>query len=723
MGNENFQPVEVATEGGFQPIEEAPTSVVTGQPVPTAEEKIQAGKDVAAGAVRYGVPIAAGIATGGMGTAANLAINAATVGLSEITARQIERASTDPEMADLVNDLKAGGVAAGIDIGVGGSLAAIGRATNAIARRVLLPKTLNPSVDAAQTVLGRLTEKGKASRRFWNKWRGNNPFSLSLGQLQGEERNLVTFFESIARGGSGAGVMSRFDARNTDHIAEIMGNYFDMRTTGKSAPEIGQFINRFLNTGDDAISAIKPVQAYKKYLYKQFDRALENTPNAIVDGTQLREYLRRSTDQDILKIYSQCRSLGLLPPLKGKPSQTTRRVMTETRRSSASKGSQIADVTRENLLKPGSQLTRTKTKTDAERIGSGETQTMAETNRTILADTQPLDVEVDEAWKQLTAADVDKVIHTMNDFFVEGKEFAPLNKRIAKLRDQIEPQFEKVLSKNPEAKSWRDAANTFFGAKEDALFNKVLDQLRNTLNKTPSGVAAILDPVKGNAGVTYDKLMNIKNGIYFSSAVPYGMGKEGVDKMWESGILRPMRHRFLDASTVDGVLDPVKLMGNIQKIEKEAPEVLVELFGSSKQVDFIKEMASTWTTMLKSKPEKSVFIQLKTAAAIGGAGGGIWSYFNGDNPASGAATGAFTGAAVILASPYMMAKILTNTKMTRQLTDGIRQSNKLGRIAPAFGVALRKAAEMYPVSQMFREAQSTDAQAFYSFAPIEQQQQ
>jgi hypothetical protein len=710
-------------------------STITDAPIPSGEEKIaqsaQAVKDIAAGAVRYGIPTAGALATGGLTTIPSLLVNAGIVGASEFSARQIERIGSDPKIDEIWNDLKASATAGAIDLGVGGALAGVGRGITSVARRALLPREIPGDVELAQSILGRLSKSGKAAAKKWKIFKGKDPFSLTLGQLNRDERGFVTFLEGVARGGSGGGVMTKFDNRNIKHVEEALTKYFDSVTAQRSGPEMGAFFKRMFGFDvDSPIDIFKPVEAYRAYLYKRYDKALAQYSDVPIDGTKLREFFKKSTDQDMIKIYSQLRATDLVPPLEGIPNKVTRATRSTARRVTSAATNDIADVTRTDLLKKAHTPKRTLTQTEASRAGEAARTVETQTTREILADPRALKSEVDKSWKNLSPEQVDSIIRNINDFYSATDD--KFNKRLMFLKSQIEAPYEKFLVQNPELQEIRKTANSFFGQKEDALYNATMMATRKALKKSPSGVVQLFDPLKGNVAHKYDNLMSLKDGIFFSAATPpvavsknktiLATGTEKVRELYENSILQPLRFRFVDAATNNqGLLDGASLLKNIEKIEAEAPEMLNELWGSPQAVKNIRELASTLNTLQTSSPDKSIFIQLKTAAALGTVGGGMWSYFNGDNPAVGGATGAAVGAATILLAPRMLARTLSNPTITRALTDGITDSVKFRGVSPKLAIIFRKMAEMYPVSKMFRDETSTDSQQFYNFAPIQQE--
>jgi len=121
---------------------------------PTPEESAAANQQFATGAVRYGVPIAAGIATGGASAIPQLVIQALAAGGSEIAARRMERTEEDPELDTMMSDLKAGGVTGLLDVGINLATRGIGAGFRRIGRKIFIPSEIPLEVQIAQETLG-----------------------------------------------------------------------------------------------------------------------------------------------------------------------------------------------------------------------------------------------------------------------------------------------------------------------------------------------------------------------------------------------------------------------------------------------------------------------------------------------------------------------------------------------------------------------------------------
>lgn len=609
---------------------------------PSAEYRSQQGKDVVAGVARYGGPIA-----GGLLFPASITAQAGTTAISEFTARQIERAGSDPELQSIWADLQAGGLAGGVDLGFSLLFKGIGAGVRKLGQRLFLPKELPPAIEMAQeTLSGASRTKTKtALLSRWQKWIGggkSRPFSLTFGQLNAEEQGFISWLEGVSRSSlGGRGMMQRFDLRNEKVVTKLFDDYTAMRMTQMTDPEIGVFVERVLGSKSPG-EAFKPVEAFRKYLYKQFDDGLARTSTTI-DGTKLRDFIVDRQDELVSKTYRGLRAEGVLPNL-----------------------------------------------TD------------------------------DTAWSTLSAADVDKTIRGINSGWRDGADTD--NKILSYMRRRIEPEFEELVNSVPGLNDIWQTAKKYKALENENFQNKLILSLRKKLTDTPSAVANMLDAATGDPATTYDKLMRVKDTLYFSAAAPSspeipggGLGTRAVEKMWDKSIIRPLRYRFISHALDDGILNPTKLLNQIEKIESTTPELLTELFGGSSQIEYIKRLANT-LNIVNQKGERNIFIQLKQAGAIGtvgaAAGAGVAAYTD-DNPA----IGAVKGATFVLVSPIALSYVLNRPTLVRMLTDGLEAGPKSHVLA----VALRKIGGQKLASSAYKELDSSRSVEYFTQLPSQQE--
>lgn len=642
-----FKPVKEVTEGGsFKPVREVsqPTSAITGRqgrdPFEQTSEALGKYKQAAATGVRYGVPIAAGLATGGMGFAAQAGLGGLAAFGAELTASQIERAGEDPELDALWQDIKAGGAAGALDVAGTTATHGLGKLLVKGAGRFLIKSRAIPKeVELAQAVLATPANKKEATK--WWKWTGKDPFSLSLHQLNPEEQGLVYHLEAIARSGSGAGRFAKFDERNVKHVQAVLEDYIGQRAQQSTGPEFASFINRILGETNKPGELFKPVLAYRTHLYEKYKEALSGVSGAAINGSSLRKVIRQTKDPRMVDVYRELRAMDLLPALK-----------------------KASD------------------------------------------------------WEKLDVLKVDEAIHQMNGMQEAGKSSELFNKRLHYMRQQLRQPYDEFLETQPGLQKYKDAANKFYGKEQDLLNNATIKTIRHTLIEKPSTVIHIVKPTKGDPAASYDALMRLKNGLKFSAESPKtpgtsisGMGMKEASKEWENNVLRPLRFEFvLGATDNNGIFQPKKILQRIKKIESAGvPQYLNEIWGSPKQVKQIKELFRAMDYTQTATTGKSIFVQMKTAAAVTAGGAGVWALFAGDSPKQ-AATG-IGGAAVIMMSPAILAKTLANPRLCRALYDGYSEKRIFTGIGAKMSLALRKMSQMKAASEIDHE--------WYRFRPME----
>lgn len=734
----------------FQPVG-PDVSTITGKPTPTPQEAIQSGKDVAAAAVRYGIPIAAGIANPSLAIP-TLIQQALIAGGSEFAARRIERAESDPELDTIWNDLKAGGATGALDLGVNLAFRGMGAAIRKVGQKLLIPSemplevrmayevppkglaaTKAPTeVQIAQEMLGELPnapvgKPGIVKRflRFVKGDTGKRPFSLTYGQINAEEQRFIGWLEGISRAGIGSrGVMSGFDLRNEKAVEGLIEKYVEARATEATGPEFARLATRIIGDLKPAREGVGemflPVQAYRKFLYTRFETALAES-GGLVDGTALRKYIRESgAIQKGLPndIYAMLRSEGLVPPLETPSS--IRKSVTTTRTSKIGEESidTMQDITRTNL-ETGKE-TRKYFSEEGTKAAStkGTTQTIKE-SETVVGMTEE---ELAREWANLPASDADKVIKLINAQWKDGND--SVNNILKYMGQKVEDPFQKFLRSDPTLKSLHDAADTFFKKEVNYMRNSAIKAFRKTLAQNPSKVMSLLGggSTSPNAKVVYDRLISLKQALQFSSETPrvgealskavsaegLPVGTEAMQKMYDEALLKPLRYRMI-ANNVDS-LGHFNPDGFLQMLNKNAdvPEFFEEVFGGATQVDDIKRLMTTLSVLKRGGPEKNIFIQLVQAGQIaGGIGAAGTAIFSDD---ANIKASSIAGGALVLLGPYAMSRMLTNSTTIRAFTDGLEAGVRSGR----FAMGLRKIAEMKVASSFFRDEPSGDAVGYYT---------
>ena len=724
-------------------------------------------RDLAASAVRYGLPVAAGVAFPQLSLPAIIG-QAVLAGGSEITARMIERTGSDPTLDTLWSDIEAGGITGAIDLGVNMATRGLGAAFRFVGDKLFIPSEaplsvqlatntvgnrlsgVAPEIRTAQETLGKLpgeapdTILGRFSR--WMKSKSAaRPFSLTYGQINGEEKNFIGWLEGMARAGIGSkGKMTKFDLRNERAVIDAVENYVHERASKATAPDFAMFAKRIIGEVDDPGEMFEPVIAYRKYLYKKFEDGLVAS-GGTVDGTALRKYIREGGTIEgglPLSIYSQLRSQGLVPPLE--PSAIKR--TTTTRVSTTKKGGStvneqsdtINDITKTDLLDPNATPVNTQTRLEKNIQGKREIDNAAQYETTRLAETfgGQTEQEIAAEWAAIPAKDTDKIIKFINHAWEDGK--TQHNNVLKYMGDKIEQNFMKLIRSDPNLSQIHDAADTFFKKEVGFTRNSAIKGMQKALTENPSKALALLGgssktPV---AREVYDRLMRLKQALHFSAATPTQAvphpalsntgiihtptsaatfpGNKQAAQLWDRAFLEPIRYNMLTRN-IDtyGSLKPRQFL-QMLNANDDVPEFFNEVFGGAAQVEHVKKLMTTLSVLQQAPREKNIYIQLAQAGAIGGAFGGVsQAIFSDEVTITGAAIGAGVG---VMVGPYALAKMLTNAELIRSFTDGLTQGIRSSRLA----IALRKLGEMGYVSNFVRDNPTEDAVNFYTTIPQDQ---
>ncbi len=701
--------------------------------VPTDAAADEAAGSVAATAVRYAPTLIAGAINPSLAIP-TLIRQAALAGGSEFAARRIEAAESDPELDTLWNDLKAGGATGVLDLGVNLAFKGMGKAFRKIGEKILMPSEmpLEVRIETAQQILGELPsapiKKSGKLRRFMG-FAKNRPFSLTLGQINAEEQRFIGWLEGIARAGViSRGVMSRFDLRNEKALIAQIEKYVKSRATETTGPGFARFAKRII--GDlkqprkDVGEMFLPVEAYRKYLYTQFEGALVDS-GAVVDGTMLRRFIldNEAAEKGLTtQVYAAMRAEGLVPPLKT-PSKVRRSVTTtQTKKVGEESIETMQDITRTDL-ETGKEARRHFAETGEKASATkGTTQTVRE-SEVVEGLTE---TELAQDWANRPVSDVDKIIKIINahweDDVTKGKLAKRINRVLSKMKERIEPRFEKAMGK--EATELRDTANTFYGKEQDYLHNVAINELRKVIKNNPTRAMSLLGggTATPNAKITYDKLMSLKEALQFSAGTPrvgealgkavsetgFPAGREAMQQMYDETFLKPLRFRMIvDSADGAGRLNPDKFLKMLDK-NADVPEYFEEVFGGVTQVNNIKRLMTALSIQTKQIPEKNIFIQLVQAGQIIGLAGGVSGAILSDDVEM--KSGSLVAGALVFLGPYSLSKMLTNPTMTRAFTDGISAGARSGR----FAMSLRKVAEMRVASEFYREQPTADATKYYT---------
>lgn len=685
--------------------------------------------------LRFGVPSMAGFMLPSL-SIPNLVGQALLTGSSEIGARHIEQVNSDPVLDTLWEDLKVGGFTGALDFATNLTMRGVGKAFRWVGKKLFIPSEIPDEVQIAQDTLGELpSEKIKGPAKNFMRWlKGKpafRPFAITYGRINGEEGRLIQWFEGMARAGIGSrGVMRRFDLRSEREIIKLVEQFVEDRGTKLTGPEFATFAKRIIGETNKRGEMFVPVVAYRKFLYKQFEDALERSPG-VVDGTALRNYIRESGDIEgglPKSIYSRLRSEGLVPPLEpeSKLQRTLRR--TKTERISATSDEAARAMQRQDLLT--GKVTQRAEQTQGVGFKSARaTDVTARETESLVGLTED---EIATDWANIAPSDADKIIKIINRHWKDGMD--ERNNVLSYMGRKIEDPFMRIVRSDQTLNELHNAADDFFKKEVNFMRNRAIKSLRKVLSENPSKALSLLGggPSPTSARSVYDRLMFVKKALGFSAEAPrvgealsealteggLPAGREAMEQMYDRTFLQPLRYDMITRN-VDryGRLEPTRFLDMLNS-NADVPEFFNEVFGGPAQVDRIKRLMTTLAVLQQPAKEKNIFIQLTQAGAIGGfLSGGMQALLSDDVTLKETGGTAAAGAGVaILLGPYALSKMLTNATTIRMFTDGIAEGYRSGR----FAIALRKLAEMHIASNFAKESPTQDAIDFYTSLGTEQ---
>lgn len=367
-------------------------------------------EEMAVGALRYGIPGALALTTGGLGLPAAMAIETGVVGATGFAAQHLEDFFADSDSFNKLEKVKdqlvVGGKEALYNMLGMGILRGVAKGTHAIARKIMLPETMPLNIETVQALLGKLS-KGKKS--------------LTFGQLNMEERNFIHTLESVARSGYGSEkVMRKFDLRNLKTVGDFIQDYIEERSKKMTGNEFGAFLQKILGTTDEIGEAFHPVEAMRKMLYRESDNFLVLAPD--VDATNLLKYFRQSGKQaHVKRAWARINQTDVIDPDTGK----TLSLLPSLEDDAAWKAIDVSDI--DEALKRANKFARQVTH-------RGERATLKYV-------ASQFKKHLDKSLKQVPGA---KEARTKADAFFASKEVALYNKTVTGIRKAIENKPEVV---------------------------------------------------------------------------------------------------------------------------------------------------------------------------------------------------------------------------------------------------------------------------------------
>ena len=268
-------------------------SAITGKEVPSDTKKIEQSADVAVPLARYAPPLAAsGLSMSWPAIATSMAISFA----SELSALRLEQASSNPRVAEMMDDLETSGWVGGFEGAINTVTKGFGKFGRGVGRFLRTRKEIAPEAAVAMRMLERPGDAKQAA--LWDKWAGKfKGLSVTPYQLNPEERGLSYFLESLARGGLlSRGRMTKFGITNKEYITEAMMDYVSQIMNKKSGAETGRFLDSLVgHLGKDPVagSMFKPVASYRAMLYRRFEDALPHYHDVTTNFSALGKFLER----------------------------------------------------------------------------------------------------------------------------------------------------------------------------------------------------------------------------------------------------------------------------------------------------------------------------------------------------------------------------------------------------------------------------------------------
>lgn len=297
----------------------------------------------------------------------------------------------------------------------------------------------------------------------------------------------------------------------------------------------------------------------------------------------------------------------------------------------------------------------------------------------------------------LNAMDVDVPVetavdlyHNINRMFGRTKE-AGMKRFSTQFRQRLDDAMSTSLKPEQGAYNKFKEANAFAAKHGARTEQKIMEQLfKRVGEEKPASVLTMFSGARGG-----DTIASVKR--FFETSDVLSM--EDFDR----SIRQPLRHWMLSLA-VDkdtGIVSGSNLARVLDMAEKRnGPEFLKEIFGSHTPTA-LREAAST-LSLLQSTKESNIVIKIMQATALGGLTAA--AMYGSGQPIERVAMGTFG----VLLAPLALARVLSNPKLVRTLTDGMIKGAGSTQFQRAVMVAMvqnRKAfkdlAKLSPEAQQF----------------------
>lgn len=694
-------------------------STITGKPTALTPGQMTAGSELAVGAVRN---IGVGASMLMDPTKAGAAVKmAGLIFGSELAAGEMEEMLSNPEYQSGMEGLKRQGEIVK-DAAISGGVSYYGD-------RYLLPwlsqhanklKNFTTRPIMKQT-LGRLfkpkggyTADVETSQRFLGRmYSKENPFGLTLDQLHQGQKTLVETAGSIARSSFGGGrIMRKTDMRNQASVDEFVTNF--LKSATETTPrQFGNMMKGLLSK-DKAYITHQTNQLFDEFREMAYGKGIEvNLGDAF-------SYLRENADN-----------------------RFARGVLAKVMRS---------DPAVMNAIKGGDELLM-KTPDELEAIVSAWPVEKIDEVLDSMANSLPIETAVD-------------LYHNVNRMFRKSKE-GGMKRFSTGFKKHLDGALEESLGGSNEfitAAAVQDMAGNVYTAPSHHLALDKLDEAKGVYNtdsanlfytskgRTIEREEAVrltgersedaADIIGHQTGRAYAKFreandFSARHGERIeqkiietmfkkigdnrpASIIGMFQGAQGADTLvavkkfftssdvlnmqdFENTVRQPLRHWFL-SQAVDketGAISGRKLASTIDRMNSQnGPGFMREIFGPNAP-EAMRDAATT-LNLLSKAGESNILMKIIQASVLAGAATGIM--YGMGQPIE----RVVGGGVAVLFTPYALAKIMANPKLTRVITDGFIAGPGTSKFARTMLVTANLNKEWF-----FKKNLSVEAREFY----------
>jgi len=638
----------VAADPTPSPIDQD-ISAITGKPTALTPDQMTAGTRFAGGLVRS-TAIAAPMV---MPSLSPLKLAAVVFG-SELAAGEVEEMLSNPEYQSGMEALKRQGEIVK-DAAVSGGLGYWGD-------RFLLPwlgqhanklKNFTTRPIMKQT-LGRIfkpkggyTSDVETSQRFLGRlYSPDNPYGLTLDQLHEGQKTLADTMGSIARSSFGGGrVMRKTDMRNQAKVGEFVTNFLNSAT--KTTPrQFGNMMKGLLSK-DKAYITHQTNHLFDEFRQMAYGKGIDvNLGDAFT-------YLRENASNRFAR--------GVLAKVVRSDPAVMRAIQ-------------------------GGEDLMLRTPDELEAIFQALPPQQVQEIIDQMAHTLPVETAVD-------------LYHNVNRMFAKSKE-GGMKRFSTKFKDHLDDALKESLTpaqgaaplpQPPSAYAKFREANDFAARHGERIEKKIIDTMFKKIGDEKP--ASIIGMFQGSQGA--DTLISVKK--YFASSDVLNM------QDFENTVRQPLRHWFL-SQAIDketGAVSGAALSRTLDRLQRQnGPGFVREIFGPNAP-EALRDAATTLNLLSKAK-ESNILMKIIQASVLAGTATGIM--YGAGQPVE----RVIGGGVAVLFTPYALAKVMSNPKLTRIITDGFVAGPGTSKFARSVLVAGNMNREWF-----FKKNLSIEAREFY----------